>query len=264
MTLADNSIWQRASDIARSILIKQAEPAESLIRPQRRKIHMASFVLVPGAGGMAWYWHRAVPLIRAAGHEPIAVDLPGDDSQAGLAAYADIVICAFAERSDVVLVAQSLAGFTVPLVCARAPVRMVVFVNAMIPKPGETAGAWWGATGAVEAREQAAARRGYATQFDVGTYFLHDVPQDVLRAGPEQPREEAATVFGEPCRFERWPDIPIHVLAGNDDRFFPIEFQRRVARERLGREVEEISGGHLVALSNAEGLTERLIAHQRG
>jgi hypothetical protein len=87
---------------------------------------MALFALVPGAGGMAWYWHRAVPLIRA-GHQPIAVDLPGDDRHAGLAAYADIVTRAIAERSDVVLVAQSLAGFTVPLVCARAPVRTVVF-----------------------------------------------------------------------------------------------------------------------------------------
>jgi pimeloyl-ACP methyl ester carboxylesterase len=151
---------------------------------------MASFVLVPGSGGMAWYWHRTVPLMRAAGHEPIAVDLPGDDRLAGLATYADIVTRAIAEQSDVVLVAQSLAGFTVPLVCARAPVRMVVFVNAMIPKPGETAGAWWGATEAVEAREQAAARRGYATQFDVETYFLHDVPRDVLRTGPQQPRRK--------------------------------------------------------------------------
>jgi pimeloyl-ACP methyl ester carboxylesterase len=225
---------------------------------------MAAFVLVPGAGGMAWYWHRAVPLIRVAGHEPIAVDLPGDDKHAGLATYADIIISAIAERSDVVLVAQSLAGFTVPLVCARAPVRKVIFVNAMIPKPGETAGAWWDATGAVEAREQAAGSRGYATEFDMQTYFLHDVPKDVLRAGPEQPREEAETVFGEPCRFERWPDIPIHVLAGKNDRFFPIEFQRRVARDRLGKEIDEITGGHLVALSNAEGLTERIIAYERG
>jgi hypothetical protein len=46
---------------------------------------------------------------------------------------------------------------------ARASVRMVVCVNAMIPKPGETAGAWWGATGALEARKHAAARRGYAS-----------------------------------------------------------------------------------------------------
>jgi pimeloyl-ACP methyl ester carboxylesterase len=95
------------------------------------------------------------------------------------------------------------------------------------------------------------------------TYFLHDVPQHMLRAGPERPREQAETVFGEPCRFEHWPDIPIHILAGRDDRFFPIEFQRRVARERLGKEIEEIPGGHLVALSNAEGLTERLLACEK-
>src|SRR5579884_104042 len=100
---------------------------------------MTSFVLVPGAGGMAWYWHRVVSLIHGAGHEPIAVDLPGDDRRAGLAAYADIVVGEIVGREDVILVAQSLGGFTAPLVCARAPVRMVVFVNAMIPKPSETA-----------------------------------------------------------------------------------------------------------------------------
>jgi pimeloyl-ACP methyl ester carboxylesterase len=225
---------------------------------------MATFVLVPGAGGMAWYWHRVAPLIRAAGHEAIAVDLPGDDRNCGLAVYADIVIHAIAKRNDVILVAQSLAGFTAPLVCVRAPVQMIVFVNAMIPMPAETAGAWWGATLAVEAREQAAMRRGYAAEFDMETYFLHDVPQDVLRSGPEQPRDESDAVFSEPCRFERWPDIPIHVLAARDDRFFPVEFQRRVARERLGKEVEEIPGGHLVALSNPEGLTMRLLGYERG
>ena len=163
-----------------------------------------------------------------------------------------------------ILVAQSLAGFTAPLVCVRAPVRMVVFANAMIPQPGETAGTWWGATGAVEARKQAATRGGYAMEFDVATYFLHDVPEDVLLTSEQRPREEAETVFGEPCRFERGPDIPVRVLASRDDRFFPVEFQRRVARERLGMEVEEIPGGHLVALSNAEGLTERLLAYEKG
>lgn len=220
-----------------------------------------TFVLVPGAGGMGWYWHRVVPLIRAEGHDAIAVDLPGDDPRAGLAAYADIVVQATANRGNVILVAQSLAGFTAPLVCLRAPVRRLVFVNAMIPRPGETAGEWWGATGAVEAREQAATRRGYSPEFDVATYFLHDVPPEVLRTGPERPREESETVFSEPCHFQRWPDIPIHVLSGADDRFFPVEFQRRVANQRLGKVVDEIPGGHLVALSNPGRLTERLIAY---
>jgi len=223
---------------------------------------MALFILVPGAGGMAWYWSRLAPLLRESGHEAIAVDLPGDDEHAGLAAYTDIVVRAIAERGDAILIVQSLAGFTAPLVCARTPVRMIVFVNAMIPKPGETAGAWWDATGATKAREQAARSRGYSPVFDMATYFLHDVPPDVLRAGPEEPRKEADIVFGEPCRFERWPMVPFHVLAGRDDRFFPIEFQRQIARERLGKDLEEIAGGHLVALSNPEGLTERLLAYE--
>ena len=47
-----------------------------------RRTLMASFVLVPGAGGMAWYWHRVVPLLGSAGHQAIAVDLPGDDRDA--------------------------------------------------------------------------------------------------------------------------------------------------------------------------------------
>ena len=224
---------------------------------------MALFVLVPGAGGIAWYWSRVEPLLRESGHDAIAIDLPGDNKHAGLAAYTDIVVCAIGHRRDAILVAQSLGGFTAPLVCAHAPVKMIVFVNAMIPRPGETAGAWWGATGAIKAREQAALSRGYAVAFDLETYFLHDVPTDVLRAGPKEPREEADIVFGEPCRFERWPAIPIHVLAGRDDRFFPIEFQRRVARERLRKDIEEIAGGHLVALSNPGGLTERLLALER-
>lgn len=45
---------------------------------------------------------------------------------------------------------------------------------------------------------------------------------------------------------------------------FPLEFQRRVARERLGIEVDEIDGGHMVALSHPVPLAERLHAYGRG
>jgi hypothetical protein len=112
---------------------------------------VTSFVLIPGAGGAAWYWHRVVPLLTAAGHEAIPVDLPGDDETAGLPEYTDIVAQAIGNRTDVVLVASSLGAFTAPLVAQRVPVRGIVLVNAMIPLPGETAGAWWDNTGAQQA-----------------------------------------------------------------------------------------------------------------
>jgi pimeloyl-ACP methyl ester carboxylesterase len=221
---------------------------------------MRTFVLIPGAGGSAWYWHRVVPLLEQAGHEAIAVDLPGDDERAGLDAYADLVLRAIGARPRVTLVAQSLGGFTAAQVGARARLEMLVFVNAMIPVPGETAGAFWDDTGATVARKEAAVRGGYATEFDVATYFLHDVPEEVVRAGEALQRPEAPIVFEQPCRFDAWPDVPLRVIVGKDDRFFPKEFQLRVARERLNASVEEIRGGHLVALSNPGGLAERLLA----
>jgi len=44
----------------------------------------------------------------------------------------------------------------------------------------------------------------------------------VAFAGARKPRPFSASA----AAFERWPDIPIHVLTGTDDRFFPIEFHR--------------------------------------
>jgi pimeloyl-ACP methyl ester carboxylesterase len=222
---------------------------------------MSTFILIPGAGGVAWYWHRVVPLLQAAGHDAIPVDLPGDDERAGLAAYTQRVVDAIANRQDVVLVAQSLGGFTAPLVCARAPLRMLVFVNAMIPLPGETPGAWWGNTGSDAARREAAQSAGYSPEFDLETYFLHDLPPEVLTEGERHERPEADVVFGDPCRFDAWPDLPMRVIAGRDDRFFPLAFQRRVARERLSLDVDAIPGGHLVALSNPRALADQLLAY---
>jgi pimeloyl-ACP methyl ester carboxylesterase len=222
---------------------------------------MSTFILIPGAGGVAWYWHRVVPLLKAAGHDAIPVDLPGDDERAGLAAYTQRVVDAIGNRQDVVLVAQSLGGFTAPLVCARAALGMLVFVNAMIPLPGETPGAWWGNTGAEAARREAAQRAGYSPEFDLETYFLHDLPPEVLTEGEQHERPEADVVFGDPCRFDAWPGLPMRVIAGRDDRFFPLAFQRRIARERLSLDVDPIPGGHLAALSNPCGLTDQLLAY---
>src|SRR5262249_37921594 len=192
-----------------------------------------SYVLIPGAGGMALYWHRVAPLLEQAQREAIAVDLPGDDESAGLGVYADIVVREIGQRTNIILVAQSLGGFTAAVVGERVPVRRLVFVNAMIPLPGETAGDWWQNTGATRARRAAAESAGYNTEFDLQTYFLYDLPETVLQEGQPHQREEAGIIFRQPCEFRGWPQIPIRVIASAGDRFFPLEFQRRLARGRL-------------------------------
>jgi len=219
---------------------------------------VSTFVLLPGAGGDPWYWHRVIPLLQAAGHNAFAVELPGADESAGLDAYTRLVLEAIGRRDDVVLVAQSLGGFTAPLVAKEVRLRGLVFVNAMIPLAGETPGAWWGNTGATEARVVAAEQAGYTTDLDPAVYFLHDVPAEVLATGGGE-RPEADVVFGSVCSFDSWPDVPTRVVAGADDRLFPADFQRKLARDRLDLAAEVLPGGHLMALVHPAALATFLL-----
>lgn len=223
-----------------------------------------TFVLIPGAGGSAWYWHLVEPELRQRGYEAISVALPAADDSAGLPEYAAAVVHAVGERKSrrLVLVAQSLGGFTAPLVCEQIQISLLVMVNAMIPKPGETPSQWWQDTGFHEAKRERDRRDGRDADapFDPLFEFFHDVPQPVIDEAWAQgePRQSEA-VFNSTCDFARWPAIPARVLVGRDDRFFPVESQKHVARQRLGIAPDEMPGGHLVALSQPAELSARLI-----
>jgi pimeloyl-ACP methyl ester carboxylesterase len=223
---------------------------------------VSTFVLIPGAGGSTWVWSRLAPLLVEAGHDAIAVELPGDDETAGLPRYTELVVDAIGSQSEVVVVAGSLGGFTAPLVCERVPVRELVLINAMIPNPGETARDWWANTGALAVQDEAA-RAGDYGPFDEATYFLHDVDPEVAAEGELYRRSEADIVFRSVCDFEAWPSIRIRVLAGRDDRFFPVGLQRRVARDRLGVEADVLPGGHLLPLAQPRQVADYLLQTSR-
>jgi pimeloyl-ACP methyl ester carboxylesterase len=227
------------------------------------------YVLVPGAGGAAWYWHLVEPELRRRGNDTVSVSLPTADDTAGLPEYADAVVRALGKgrRRHLVLVAQSLAGFIAPIICNQVPVTLLVLVNAMIPKPGETPGQWWANTRHGEAKRQQNVRDGRPAdaEFDPLVDFFHDVPQSVVdEAWSRGVPRQSDTVFGSPCPFDIWPTVPTRVLIGRDDRFLPAALQRRVAAERLGITPDVMPGGHLVALSRPVELAERLSTYAAG
>ena len=221
---------------------------------------MATYLLLHGAGSDAWYWHLVAPELEARGHEVIAPDLPSDDDSAGLAEYTDVAVDAIGGRTVDVLVAQSMAGFTAPLVCERVPVGRMILVAAMVPAPGESPGAWWANTGWEEARAEQAARDGRSgTDFDVMYDFFHDVPPAVTaEAMARGERAQSGTPFEKPWPLAAWPAVPTRFLLCRDDHFFPAEFMRRVVRERLGITPDEIDSGHLPALAHPKELADRL------
>ena len=208
---------------------------------------MSTYALIHGAGGSSWYWHLVAPQLRALGHEVVAVDLPCDDDGAGLDEYAECVVEAVGSRQDVILVAQSLGGFTAPLVCDRLPVSLLVLVAAMVPAPGESAGEWWANTGHV-----------FPDPFDPEEVFAHDLSEELAAELATHMRDQSGTVFEKPWPLTGWPDVPTKFLLCRDDRFFPAEFQRRVVKERLGITPDEMPGGHLPALGHPDELVQWL------
>lgn len=226
---------------------------------------MATYALIPGAGGDPWEWHRLLPELEARGHDAIAVRLPSEDDTAGWSEYADAVLGAIGKRRDVIVVAASMGGFTAPIVCTRRAVDLLVLVNAMIAVSGETFNAWSSDTDSGTARREYHASLGLtpAAAEDDAVIYYHDLPaalRDEAQARTWQ--GQSTTPLDEPWPLSTWPDVPTRVLAGRHDRMFPLEFQRRIARERLGIEADEIDGGHMVAMSNPGGLADRLEAYR--
>jgi pimeloyl-ACP methyl ester carboxylesterase len=226
---------------------------------------LATFALIPGGGGDPWEWHRLAPALDALGHDVIPVRLPAEDDTAGWSEYADAVVEAIADREEVILVAASMGGFTAPIVCARRDIDLLVMLNAMIPVPGETFNAWWSNTGSEPARREYHASIGLAPgdADDDAVIYYHDFPAEFRdEAMTRKWQDQSMTPLDEPWPLQAWPEVSTRVLAGRHDRMFPLEFQRRIARQRLGLEVDEIDGGHMVAMSDPAELADRLEAYR--
>jgi pimeloyl-ACP methyl ester carboxylesterase len=213
---------------------------------------MATFALIHGAGDVGWYWHLVQAELGERGHDAVAPDLPCDDDSAGLSEYADTVIEAIGERTDLVVVAQSFGGFTAPLVCERVPVKLLVLVAPMIPVPGEAPADYW-----TDTRYEEEVREHYD---DEVALFYQDVPPALVSEALKRGRTQSETRMGEPLPLTAWPDVPTRVLLCRNDRLFPAHFLRRVARERLAITPNEIDGGHTPALSRPKELADYLEA----
>ena len=110
---------------------------------------MANFVLVHGAWHGGWCWQRVTAALQQAGHRVHAVTLTGLGERAHLLSPAitldthidDVIYLLEAEElSDVVLAVHSYAGMVGTAVADRLGrrIRHLVYVDAVLPQPGES------------------------------------------------------------------------------------------------------------------------------
>lgn len=217
---------------------------------------MSTFVFIHGGGDTAWSWHLVASELRARGHEVVAPDLPDGDDSLTLDDYANAVVAAIGDRKDLIVVAHSFGGFTAPIVAARVPAQVVVFVAGMVPLPGEPPDDWWKNTGYREAVAIQAARDGGATgNKDPYVSFYNDVPRELATQALSKERAHPSPVSGAaPWPLAALPNVLTRFIVCTRDQFFPPDFMRHVAKERLGIVPDEIDAGHCVALSQPKEL----------
>jgi len=225
---------------------------------------MATFVFIHGAADVGWYWHLLEAELQARGHDTVAPDLPCDDDTAGLNEYADTVVEAIGDRTDLLVVGHSLGGFTAPIVADRVSANALIFVDGMIPAPGEAPDDWWENTGYKAASDAHARQEGYADQKDDPfVTFYNGVPRVLAEEAMSKERGQSGTWMSSPWPLDAWPDVPTKFVVCRDDRFFPPDFLRRVAKERLDITPDEIDGGHCAALSHPKELADALETYSR-
>lgn len=230
---------------------------------------MTTFVLVHGAWHGAWCWERLVPELETLGHDVIAMDLPSDDPAATFETYADVVVEAMrdSDASDTVLVGHSLAGFTVPLVAARRPVRRLVYLCALPAIPGLSFIDQLGSekmlnmgyvAGMSDADDQG--RRAWADAELAREFMYADCDDTAADGAIARLRPQAQSPYSVPCPLENYPDVTTTYIVCSDDQLVNPDWSREFAPSRLGAELIELPGSHSPFMSRPAVLAEVLDA----
>jgi pimeloyl-ACP methyl ester carboxylesterase len=203
---------------------------------------VATFALVHGAWHGGWAWDLLRPELEARGHTVATPDLPCDDVEARVEEYASVV-----PPADVV-VGHSLGGLTIPLV----PAQLRVYLCALVPGEGldDTFVPGFGDT-----RIRDELGRSYYPDPDDAARELQYPPEMfalarlLRRQAAVSPERAPETVAPEA--------LCVYVVCARDAAIRP-DWQRRVARERLGVEPVELDAGHSPMLTHPSELAALL------
>ncbi|MGY1631929.1 alpha/beta fold hydrolase [Geodermatophilus sp. SYSU D01186] len=229
---------------------------------------MTDIVLVHGAWHGAWCWRRVLPLLWAAGHHVVPVTLSGLGERAAALSPAttldthvqDVVSAVRAEECrDAVLVGHSYGGMVVTGAADRLgnEVRRLVYVDAVVPTPGES----WSTRNPPEAqaeRRAAVARDGVIPPPPASVFGL--TGEDAAWVDRRQTPQPGG-VYDDPLHFDaaRWAARPRTFVDCTSPPLPTIEPSRRLVREQPGWEVVELATGHDPMVSAPEELAAVLL-----
>lgn len=218
---------------------------------------MATFVLLHGAWHDAGCWRELQAQLESLGHRTLAPELPLHDPSA---TYADRTRPAIDRLAgidgELIIVAHSQSSALGTLVAAEHPVDRLVY---LCPRMG-----------GIELPP------GAPPPFREGFPFPPSLPDGTSVWDPAAAIEamyprlepEAARKLAEHLRpmamppddfpLREHPEVETTLIYAAEDEFFEPDFERFVARELLGVDPIEISGGHFPMTEDPEALAELL------
>jgi pimeloyl-ACP methyl ester carboxylesterase len=222
---------------------------------------MTTFCLIHGSGEGPEGWALLKHELQARNHDVITPAMRLDATDAGAAWHADRLAEAIRsscrDLADLVCVAHSASGMYLPLVAERLSPRRMVFLAALIPRPGISIMEQFRADPSMLNPEWVGKN---AMIDEVALHFVyHDCPPSRISwALSTRAIFYAKRAMEEPCPLVSWPETPAPYIACADDRILSPAWQRKACREWLSIEPVELPGGHCPRVSRPEQLANVL------
>lgn len=236
-----------------------------------------TFVLVHGAWHGSWAWDSIVPRLKAAGHQAIAVDLPGNGRNSTPAK--DVTLDLYAETvaklvdaipGPVVLVGHSMGGMTVAQTCEFRPDRiaLAIYLCAFVLPDGMSVLEFYGTylepwmRGAhARVTYDADGLRSSIDPVSAAEVFYHQADRSLAEAAARKltPQPEGARRSRIHLTPERFGSVPRVYIEARDDHSVHLPLQRQMQKMTPFVATYGLDSDHAPQLSQPESLTDLLL-----
>lgn len=228
-----------------------------------------TFVLVAGAWLGAWCWGDVAALLRAAGHDAIALSLTGVGERAhlltpevGLDAHVADVVAQLRNRdlSNVVLVGHSYGGTVITAAADEVPERIccLVYLDGGVPRDGESNDDVVGADMAARLRDSAL-RAGDGWRVPPPSVADWDLPANLCEWVERRLTPHPLRSLTEPVRLRSPAAAALKRVYLRSSEPSPL-YGRLMERARLaGWRCKDLPGGHYAMLTAPRAVASALI-----